>query len=362
MSQNRNIFSRKKRGLQIALITLSFVTLSACGPQKTPEPEQTVQLRSVQVSAPIVGPQVPAIEISGVSSYRDEAKLAFKVGGVVEAINVREGEQVKEGQRLAWLNKKDVDAAVAQARAGFEKAQRDYKRGVGLREQEVITQVQLNDLKTQLDLAKAQLSQASYAAQTAEVRAPADGVVLRRLTQATEVVAAGQPVVVIGSQASGFVFKASLADTQAVQAGLGNSAVVEFDAHPGVKWPGNIIELSQAADPATGTYGVQINIDIKAHPDRRLLSGLSGRALIQPTGYSKNRQYLPLGSIVEGNNNQAWIFVLNEQNTVKRMPVKIDFVSTLGAAVEQPLAEGTLIITNGAAYLRDGEQVQVVEN
>lgn len=362
MSPNRNVFHNRSFQFRTLLVSLSLLTLAACGPQKAPEPEEKVQLRSVQVSKPAIGPQVPAIEISGVSSYRDEAKLAFKVGGVVQAINVREGELVKEGQRLAWLNKKDVDAAVAQARAGFDKAQRDYTRGLKLREQEVITQVQLNDLKTQYDLAKAQLSQANYTAQTAEVRAPADGVVLRRLTQATEVVGAGQPIVVIGSQASGFVFKASLADTQAVKTALGNAAVVEFDAHPGVQWPGKVIELSQAADPATGTYGVQINIDVKAHPSKRLLSGLSGRAMIQPTGYADSRQYLPLGSIVEGNNQQAWIYVLNNDNAVQRMPVQIDFVSTLGAAIEQPLPEGTLIVTNGAAYLRDGEQVQVVEN
>ncbi|MDX1667908.1 MAG: efflux RND transporter periplasmic adaptor subunit [Limnobacter sp.] len=340
----------------------SLFVLSACGPQSKPEPAQDAPVRAVQAERPIQGPAVSAIEISGVSSYRDEARLSFKVGGVVEGIEVREGQHVKKGERLAWLNKKEVNAAVAQAQAGYDKAKRDYTRGVALREKEVITQVQLNDLKTQLDLAQAQLTQAQFAAQTAEVVAPTDAVVLRRLTQATEVVAPGQPVVIVGSQASGFVFKASLTDAQAVKVSLGNSAVVQFDAHPGSQWPGKVIELSQAADPATGTYGVQIQLNTEAHPDKKLLSGLSGRANIKPTGYEQTRQYLPLGAIVEGNNEQAWIFIVNNDLKVQRKPVSIEFVSPVGAAISEALPKNVKVVTSGASYLRDGESVQIVEN
>lgn len=355
-------FNRYTKAILVAGISsLTLCGLSGCGPTEpiaAPAPE----LQSVKAAPVSFGPAVPAVQTAGVSAYRDEARLAFKVGGVVEGIVVREGQKVEKGQRLAWLNKRDVQAAVEQATAAFNKASRDFQRGKSLRQQEVITQVQLDDLSTQLSVAKAQLEQARFALETAEIKAPADGVVLRRLAQATEVVAAGQPVVLLGSSDSGFVFKASLADTQAVRLALGNTAQITFDALPGQKWEGKVVELSQAADPATGTYGVQIELDPSALAKGQMLSGLSGKASIEPVGFTQRIQYLPLQSIVEGNNSQAWVFLLSEQNVAQRTSVQISFVTTEAAALANPLPDSARVVTVGAAYLSDGEAVRVLED
>lgn len=349
------------RFLKLSAASLAIALASGCGPAE-PEKAPAPILQSVSASRIGFGPAVPAVEVSGVSAYRDEARLSFKVGGVIEGISVREGQKVVKGEKLAWLNKRDVQSAQQQATAGFEKALRDYRRGQALKDQEVITQVQLDNLSTQLDVARAQLEQARFAMETAEIKAPSDGVILRRAAQVTEVAAAGQPILLLGSQASGFVFKASLADRQAVQVRLGNTAEVSFDALPQRSWPGKVVELSQAADPVTGTYGVQIEIDPAYHSNFRLLSGLSGKANIQPEGYFNQVQYLPLQAIVEGNSKQAWVFLLDGQNVARRTPVSVAFVTTESAALAEPLAQDARVVTVGAAYLTDGESVRVQED
>ena len=49
---------------------------------------------------------------TGLAASRDEARLGFKVGGVIAAIEVREGDQVKAGQRLARIEAAEIDSSV----------------------------------------------------------------------------------------------------------------------------------------------------------------------------------------------------------------------------------------------------------
>lgn len=342
------------------LSTLSVLILTACGPA-TPEEAPAAEYRLVKIQTVQTGPATGLIEVPGIGAFRDETRLSFKVGGVIENITVREGETVEKGQRLAWLNKQDVNAAVSQTSAGFDKAQRDLARGRALREQEVISKVQLDNLETAAQAARAQLSQAQFASLTAEIKAQSNGVVLKRFSQAGEVVSPGQPILLLGSKASGFVMKASLVDKQAVHVQLGNKAELEFDALPGVKWPGKVIELSQAADPATGTYGVLVAIDAKAHESLNLLSGMQGRTRIEPVNFSGTRSYLPIEAVVEGDNKAAWIYTVQADNTVKRQNVQIAFIAGNQLALSDALPEGTRVVSTGAAYLQDGETVKFQE-
>lgn len=345
----------------ITLISLiSSALLAACGPA-TPEEAPAAEYRLVKTETVQTGPAASLIEVPGVGAFRDETRLSFKVGGVIETISVREGETVSKGQKLAALNKQDVNAAVSQASAGFEKAQRDLTRGRSLQAQEVISKVQLDNLATAAQSARAQLSQAQFASQTAEIRAQANGVVLKRFAQTGEVVSPGQSILLLGSKSSGFVLKASLADKQAVHIQLGNTAKVEFDALPGVTWPAKVIELSQAADPATGTYGVLLALDTAAHTGLNLLSGMQGRAGIEPANFSGIRSYVPIESVVEGDNKAAWIFTVQADNTVKRQAVQVAFISGDRLALLDELPEGTRVVSTGAAYLQNGETVNVQE-
>lgn len=344
----------------ILIPVLSLLVLAACGPA-TPEENGEVEYRLVKTEVVQTGPAASLIEVPGVGAFRDETRLSFKVSGIIERINVREGENVQKGERLAALNKQDVNAAVSQASAGFEKAQRDLVRGRTLREQEVISKVQLDNLETAAQAARAQLSQAQFASQTAEIQAQANGVVLKRFAQAGEVVSAGQPILLLGSKTSGFVMKASLADKQAIHVQMGAKAEVEFDAMPGLEWPGKVIELSQAADPATGTYGVLVALQTDAHEGINLLSGMQGRARIEPANFSGTRSYVPIEAVVEGDNNSAWLFTVQADNTVKRQAVQVAFINGNQLALLSPLPEGTRVVSTGAAYLQDGETVKVQE-
>ena len=77
----------------------------------------------VRVAAAVSGPATPPILTNGVVANKDEMHLSFKVGGVIQAIHVEQGQAVKAGERLADIELTEIDAQLAQARALAAKAQ-----------------------------------------------------------------------------------------------------------------------------------------------------------------------------------------------------------------------------------------------
>ncbi|MGH8309064.1 MAG: efflux RND transporter periplasmic adaptor subunit, partial [Steroidobacteraceae bacterium] len=226
-------------------ITLT-VLLAACGSRA----EETTQAppTPVRVRPATTGPATPAIATNGIVATKDEMRLSFKTAGVIRAIHVQEGEAVTEGQKLAEIELTEVNATLEQARQLAEKAQRDLDRGERLHADQVISLEQLQDLRTQAALQRAQLATARFNRGYAVIAAPGAGVVLRKLSEERELVPAGQPVLVLGARDRGYVVRAALADREIVQLKLGDPAEIRMDAFPGQAIPGSLVEIASAAD------------------------------------------------------------------------------------------------------------------
>jgi multidrug efflux system membrane fusion protein len=64
------------------------------------------------------------INASGSLSTENEARLSFKIAGIVDRIFVKEGDHVKKGQLLATLKSAEISAQVEQVQLAVEKAER----------------------------------------------------------------------------------------------------------------------------------------------------------------------------------------------------------------------------------------------
>lgn len=352
-----SLFTHHPRWRVSALAAL--LGLVACG--KTPAPaEATPEVRTVRVATVRSGPAEPPVFASGLATSRDEARLAFKVGGVIAAIDVREGDVVKAGQRLARLEANEIDASVAQAEAGLAKAQRDLERGRTLFAQDVVTREQLDDLGTAESVARAQRDATRYNRRYAEIIAPADGRVLARLADASELVAAGSPVLVVSATDSGAVLSVGLADRDALRVSAGDVAEVRFEALPGQRFAARVQQVAGAADPRTGTWRAELRLNTDGTP-LPSLSGLIGRARIEPASALKaTRSYLPIEALVEGDQRRAKLYRFEPATgKVRETIAAVAFIAGQEVALVEPLAPGSQVVTDGAAFLRDGDTVRV---
>ena len=69
---------------------------------------------------------------------------------------------------------------------------------------------------------------------------------------------------------------------------------------------------------------------------------------------------IPVGSLVEADGQQGYIYIVTAEMTVRK--VKVDIESLLGnMAAVKGIPEGTgEVVSEGTAYLKDGTKVEVV--
>jgi multidrug efflux pump subunit AcrA (membrane-fusion protein) len=95
--------------------------------------------------------------------------------------------------------------------------------------------------------------------------------------------------------------------------------------------------------------------------DLPLKSGLVAKLTIIPsTAKVGERVYVPIGAIVEGSGRKAQVFVLDQKHA-RRREVEVAFIEGDRVALADGLKAGEQVITDGAQYLEDGEEVSIAE-
>ncbi len=327
---------------------------SGAHPAATPTVARTV--RAVPVQEAALGRSIRAV---GVLEPKDTLTLAFKVGGVVARVAVKEGDTVRRGTVLAELDRTEVDATVARVAQAEAKAARDRERTKALYADDVATLEQLEDASTALEVARADLSTARFNARYARIEAPADGFVVRRSADPSEVVAAGQPVLVVGSLANGWQVRAAVADRDVVRLAIGDRAQVTFDAFPGQAFAAKVLRLAAASDAATGTYDVELAVEQANAP---FVQGLVAKVELAPRAARTPQLTVPVEALLEADGAYATVFVLARPDATHAVRRRIEIGELAGerAEVREGLALGEQVITEGGPWIADGESVIVV--
>lgn len=342
-----------------ALVAGSLM-VAGCGRGSTPEVPvaQPTAVRAVPVVSAATANQTRAV---GVLAPRDEIRLAFKVGGVIERMDVESGQPVRQGQVLAELKRAEIEAAVAQATEAAAKARRDLERARRLRADEVATEEQVENLTTAYNVARANLDAVRFNARFARIQAPADGIVFERLAEAGELVAPGQPVMVLGATSSGWVVRIGLADRDVVRVEPGMTADVSFDAHPGQLFPGRIRRVGASADRLTGTFEVEVEVEPGTARFARGLVAKVELPLAQGPEVAATATVVPVSALVEADGSRGTVYVLDRERGVARMKhVTLGPLVGERVVVLTGLDEGEPVITDGATWLSDGRAVRVV--
>ncbi len=333
-------------------IAISALAASACGTAAPPPARSSARaVRTAVVSDTVMSRPVTG---TGMLASRDELPLSFKLGGVVRRVLVDEGQVVQEGQLLAELDLAEIDAGVAKAQSAATKAARDAERIARLHADSVTTLSQLQDANTALEIARADLAAARFNQRYARIVAPAGGSILRRSVTPGELIAAGAPAFVLASQARGSVLRVGLVDRDVVRIKVGDAATVRLDAYPGRAFPGVVREIAATSTPGTGTFAVEVGLR-DAEP---LRTGMVGRVEIA-TRSEGRVTVLPVEALVEADGDHGVVYVVDGARAGRR-EVRIAFLDGPRVGVSGGLADAGAVVTDGAAYLSDGDTVRVV--
>ena len=342
--------------LAAVLAAAIAVVLAGCT-RGTPQTTKTPTY--VKLAAAYTGPAVPPLTATGIVMAKDEMRLSFKVGGVIEQLTVNPGERVKQGQVLAQIEPGEIDAQVEQLRQLADKAARDLARGEALHADQVISLEQLQNLRTQSEVARAQLRAAQFNRGYAAIVAPRDAVVLRRLAEPRELVPAGQPVLVLGAADRGYIVRSGLSDRAVVSLKRGDAVDVRLDAFPDASLTARVTEIAGAADDRSGLFQVEAQIE-KGTGDTgpALVTGMVARLAFHPGARDDaTLVYVPIGAILDADGGTASVLV-DASGVAKRRAVTVAFITPEGVALRSGIAAGEQVVAAGAPYLDDGDAIR----
>ncbi|GAA0879593.1 efflux RND transporter periplasmic adaptor subunit [Algoriphagus jejuensis] len=296
-----------------------------------------------------------SIPASGSFSTNDETLLSFKVGGIVSQILVQEGDEVKKGQLLASLDLTEIQAGLNQSKLAFEKALRDHQRAERLYRDSVATLEQFQNSKTALDIAEQQLKTAEFNLSFSQIRATQNGFVLRKFVNAGQQVASGAQVLQInGANQGHWLLKATVNDLNWSVISIGNPAIIFPSTSDSI--PGEVIRKSQAADPVTGAYWVEISPDESL--GLKLASGMFGKVLIYPTEETEGWE-IPYEALLDASGGEGFVFVTDDNQQAKKIKVSLGKISPNTVQVLSGLEKHATLIVSGSAYLTDGSTIEV---
>ncbi len=185
-------------------------------------------------------------------------KVSAAAPGVIRKVNVERGDRVRKGSVLFQLDARVREAETALAKVKMEYAQREVRRNLGMRKEDLISESKMDELRNRLALAKAELRVAQARLAQYTVRSPIDGVVLEQHHFAGEFVR------------EDYVLK--LAQTNPLNVETVLPAAVALGLRPGERVPvllgprgeeraGEVRIVEPVIDSASGTVGVQLRLE-----------------------------------------------------------------------------------------------------
>jgi len=293
---------RKK--VYIAASIAVLASTLGCGHEEARTSE--MDLEPLTVSTVEVDPVVEAstIEVRGIVQPARQAAVSSRVSGPVIELSVAPGSRVAEGQVLLKIQPEasqgqlaQTQGALAQAEAALALSERNYERYKALYAEKAASELELDTARMQFEQARGAVAQAKGAVQSASsvagesvVKAPFAARVVETLVEVGDLVAPGRPLVKIESLGARQIWLTVRAE-DAVRVAIGDELPVRFDARPDLGTvTGTVVEIVPAADPATHTLTVKVDLG-----DIDVPSGFSGRATI--LGDATERLLVPASAL-----------------------------------------------------------------
>lgn len=359
--------------MKLKIILLSTVILAACSqPPTTTEP----------LIRPIAWTQVKTSSfeqvrrLSGIVAPVETANLSFQVGGKVQSVKVLLGEQVSAGQELARLEQRSFNlslqssqAQLEQSQASFTEAKNEFKRYSELVEQGVVSKSGYDNAKAANDsaasavnVAKAQLELARKNLQDSILLAPYDGIITKRIIEPSQQISPAQTTFEIEGE-HGLEVRVMVPENLIQELEKGQNLPVHFPAFPALDLDGHITEIGTRAQSANAFPVVVIlNKDSQG-----LRAGMTAEVDFTfegtgRTGFRGNSIKIPIAAISAGSGKNNYVYIYDEQQKIViKRPVQTENILNNQVFISSGLKDGDIIAIAGVAFLRDGQQVSLLD-
>jgi len=302
----------------------------------------------------------------GIVSARRESALGFERGGRIDAISVDVGDRVSEGQVLARLDTRALDAQIAaadaqtaEAAAQTALAAETEDRQAQLLERGHISQQRFDEVRTSTRAAQARQNAAAAAADALRVQrdlsivtAPFDGVVTARHADEGAIAQPGQPVLDI-VESGALEIRVGL--PQAIAAGLQAGEAHRFMLE-GQPLDAVFRTSTGVIDRQTRTVTALFDLDNAAAAAAGQVVRLAVATPIGTDGF-----WVPTSALAEGRRGLWSVYVLRPDDTgshiLERRAVETVRIEAGRVFVRGAVEDGELLLASGIQRITPGQRV-----
>jgi len=304
--------------------------------------------------------------------------LSFDTSGKLLEVDLQVGQRVDAGEVVARLDPEafkiqiaNSEAGVRSAKAAYDSALETLARQKELFKSGTITKVALDTAKTDVATDKAQLEQAEASLGAAKddlakavLVVPFDSILNAVEVQSFQTVSTGTPIVSLYAP-DAFEVSFSVNFDVISQLVVGTPASVRLADRPDLVLRGVVSELGSRAD-AVSSFPVVVTLD---EADPILKAGMAVEVVIELPLPKEQGFSIPLTTIImEGDISDragpgvAQVFAFDpDTSTVKRRKIQIAGVRENALLVIDGLEAGDRIASAGVSFLRDGQEVKLIE-
>jgi membrane fusion protein (multidrug efflux system) len=359
---------RTGRLLLAALLVASALALTGCGDANgDDEKDGKEAVAAVPVEVATTQRAEMAALYSGTAPVESDRKAFVmpKVQGEIRQVLADEGQRVKAGQVLARLDGDKLRLEVALNEATMRKLERDYNRNLELQQKGLVSATAIDNLKYELEAAKAQWELARLQLSYCDIRSPIDGTVTQRL----DVVKVGNTVTPVGgviesADSSLFVvedldtlmLRVNVPERELSKLSVGQPAALSFDAVPGRDFRGEISLISPYVSADTATFAVRIRV---TETQGLLRPGMFARVAIV---YERKPDALqiPRTALLDSEGPPK-VFVVKDGKAAERA-VKLGLSNGAWIEVTDGLRDGEQVVVVGQGAVKPGAAVRVVNS
>lgn len=277
-----------------------------------------------------------------------EAIEGASVGGRIEKINFKVGDNVKKGDIIIEFPKDAIAIQYEQAKSAFDAAEKNYNRMKTLLEAGEISQANFDGVETQYLVAKRNFETQK---QMMFVEAPFDGTVTSIMVNEGDNVKGKDPLFSV-IQLDKMRTRVWATENEITLIKNGMNAFLEYQ---GKKYFGKVLERSMAMDPSKQAYYVDIEFN---NASKKLKSGPTVNVSI--IVYENQEAIIIPRNLLNQDTNGQFVFIEKNGNAEKRYVTNgndsgIDFEISSGLDI------GDNLIVKGSVNLTNGTKVKVTQ-
>jgi membrane fusion protein (multidrug efflux system) len=309
-------------------------------------------------------PWQPTLSAVGTLRAAKGADLAMDVAGLVTDVNLKSGEDVKQGQLLLQLRDGDDAAQLRQLEANAELSKITFDRARRQLDAQAISKADYDTAAADYKARQAAVEQQKVVVAKKQLRAPFAGRAGIITTSPGDYLSAGDAVVTL-QQLDPLYVDFNVPQGQLGQLKVGQPVNLTLDAYPGRLFSGKLTAVSPKVD--TGTRNVQVEATIPNH-DKTLSPGMFAKVSVD-VGEVRQQLTLPQAAIIYNPYGNT-VYVVQPpkgkdgQGKPQPPTVQQAFVTTGDTrgdqvAILKGITAGTEVVTSGQVKLKNGAPIKV---